>query len=83
MAARMRLLVVEDEQRLAAGLRKGLEAEGFAVDVVNNGTDGITIRALGAAMHEPGVELLRQITDDGDVPETWRDWAQRRLARAG
>jgi DNA-binding response OmpR family regulator len=37
----MRLLVVEDEQRLAAGLRKGLEAEGFAVDVVHNGTDGI------------------------------------------
>jgi two-component system OmpR family response regulator len=41
MAARMRLLVVEDEHRLAAGLRKGLEAEGFAVDVVHNGTDGI------------------------------------------
>ncbi len=37
----MRLLVVEDEQRLAAGLRIGLEAEGFAVDVVHNGTDGI------------------------------------------
>jgi DNA-binding response OmpR family regulator len=37
----MRLLVVEDEQRLAAGLRKGLEAEGFAVDVAYNGTDGI------------------------------------------
>jgi two-component system OmpR family response regulator len=37
----MRLLVVEDERRLAAGLRKGLEAEGFAVDVVHNGTDGI------------------------------------------
>src|ERR1700712_2077310 len=37
----MRLLVVEDEQRLAAGLRKGLEAEGFAVDVVHNGIDGI------------------------------------------
>jgi hypothetical protein len=41
MAATMRLQVVEDEQRLAAGLRKGLEAEGFAVDVVHNGTDGI------------------------------------------
>jgi two-component system OmpR family response regulator len=37
----MRLLVVEDEQRLAAGLQKGLEAEGFAVDVVHNGTEGI------------------------------------------
>jgi DNA-binding response OmpR family regulator len=36
----MRLPVVEDEPRLAAGLRKGLEAEGFAVDVVYNGPDG-------------------------------------------
>src|SRR6478672_10811938 len=41
MTATMRLLVVEDEQRPAAGLRKGLEAEGFAVDVVYNSTDGI------------------------------------------
>jgi hypothetical protein len=30
----VRALVVEDERRLAAGLRNGLEAEGFAVDVV-------------------------------------------------
>jgi CheY-like chemotaxis protein len=37
----MRVLVVEDEKRLAAGLRNGLEADGFAVDVVNNGTDGL------------------------------------------
>ncbi len=37
----MRLLVVEDERRLAAGLRNGLEAEGFAVDVVHNGIDGL------------------------------------------
>jgi DNA-binding response OmpR family regulator len=37
----MRLLVVEDERRLAAGLRKGLEAEGFAVDVAYNGIDGV------------------------------------------
>ena len=41
MAVTMRLLVVEDELRLAQGLRKGLEAEGFAVDVVHSGTDGI------------------------------------------
>jgi len=33
--------VVEDEQRLADGLRRGLEAEGFAVDVASNGTDGL------------------------------------------
>jgi two-component system OmpR family response regulator len=37
----MRVLVVEDEQRLAAGLRIGLEAEGFAVDVAATGTDAV------------------------------------------
>lgn len=37
----MRVLVVEDEQRLAQGLRRGLEAEGFAVDVTHSGTDGL------------------------------------------
>jgi two-component system OmpR family response regulator len=37
----MRALVVEDERRLAAGLRDGLEAEGFAVDVALTGTDGL------------------------------------------
>jgi DNA-binding response OmpR family regulator len=35
------LLVVEDEKRLAAGLRRGLEAEGFAVDIAGDGTDGL------------------------------------------
>ena len=37
----VRVLVVEDEKRLAAGLRNGLEADGFAVDVALNGTDGL------------------------------------------
>jgi two-component system, OmpR family, response regulator len=37
----MRVLVVEDEKGLAAGLKKGLEAEGFASDVALSGTDGL------------------------------------------
>jgi DNA-binding response OmpR family regulator len=37
----MRVLVVEDEARLADGLRIGLEAEGFAVDVAPSGTDAL------------------------------------------
>ena len=37
----MRVLVVEDETRLADGLRRGLEAEGFAVDVVHDGVEGL------------------------------------------
>ena len=37
----MRVLVVDDEKRLARSLRAGLEAEGFAVDVAHDGTDGL------------------------------------------
>ena len=35
------MLVVEDEIRQAAALKRGLEAEGFAVDVASTGTDGL------------------------------------------
>ena len=37
----MRVLVVEDEAVLAEGVRRGLEAEGFATDVAANGVDGL------------------------------------------
>ncbi|HKY76887.1 MAG TPA: response regulator transcription factor [Acidimicrobiia bacterium] len=37
----MRVLVVEDEVPLAEGLRDGLEAEGFAVDIASDGLDGL------------------------------------------
>ncbi|MET9736187.1 response regulator transcription factor [Streptomyces sp. NPDC006458] len=37
----MRVLVVEDEERFAAGLKDGLQAEGFAVDVAFDGVDGL------------------------------------------
>jgi len=37
----MRLLVVEDEARLAHALRRGLVAEGFAVDVAADGAAGL------------------------------------------
>ncbi len=37
----MRILVVEDEVPMAESLKRGLEAEGFAVDVAGNGEDGL------------------------------------------
>ena len=37
----MRVLIVEDEVSLAAGIRRGLEAEGFNVDVAHDGIDGL------------------------------------------
>src|SRR5947208_7865013 len=37
----MRLLVVEDEVRLAGALKRGLESEGFAVHVEHDGPAGL------------------------------------------
>ncbi|MEU4090000.1 response regulator transcription factor [Streptomyces aureus] len=43
----MRLLIVEDERRLALSLAKGLRAEGFAVDVVHDGNEGLYLASEG------------------------------------
>lgn len=37
----MRVLVVEDEALIARALREGLEADGYSVDVVDRGDDGL------------------------------------------
>lgn len=37
----MRILLVEDEEHLAAALARGLREEGFAVDVARTGTEGL------------------------------------------
>ncbi len=38
----MRVLVVEDEPRLAKAIKRGLEDHGFAVDVAHDGQEGFT-----------------------------------------
>jgi two-component system OmpR family response regulator len=43
----MRLLVVEDEARLASALQRGLQAEGFAVDVAGDGDTGLDMARHG------------------------------------
>jgi DNA-binding response OmpR family regulator len=37
----MRVLVIEDEQKVAAFVRKGLEQEGYAVDVARDGEEAV------------------------------------------
>ena len=37
----MRVLMVEDEVRLAETVSRGLVAEGFVVDIVHDGADGL------------------------------------------
>lgn len=44
----MRVLVVEDEKKTASFIRKALQTEGFAVDMLHDGTE-----ALAAIAHTP------------------------------
>ncbi len=41
----MKILVVEDEKKIASFVRKGLEAQGFVVDVSHHGDEGFTLAA--------------------------------------
>ena len=43
----VRLLVVEDEARLATALQRGLQGEGFAVDVAGDGPTGLEMARHG------------------------------------
>jgi DNA-binding response OmpR family regulator len=48
----MRILVIEDDQRIAAFVERGLLAEGHQVEVANKGRDGLTLA------EDPDIELV-------------------------
>jgi two-component system OmpR family response regulator len=70
----MRLLVVEDSPKMASLLRRGLTEEGYAVDVVSNGVDGVWL----ATEESFDAILLDVVLPDIDGFEVCR-----RLRRAG
>lgn len=43
----MRLLLIEDEAKLASYLRQGLSEEGFVVEIASNGVDGLHMATQG------------------------------------
>jgi heavy metal response regulator len=43
----MRILVVEDEQKVASFVKKGLEEEGYAVDIAADGEEGLAMALAG------------------------------------
>ena len=74
----------EDAARFGAYFRiveEGDVGAGDDIEIVRERSDGITIGALGRAMHGADADFLRRLVDDADVPESWRDWAERALAR--
>jgi two-component system OmpR family response regulator len=71
----MRVLVVEDEVRLADALARGLRTEGFEVDIVHSGTDGlwqageVAYAAIVLDILLPGLNgyaVCRQLRADGN-----------------
>lgn len=68
----MRILIVEDEPRLADALRRGLEAEGFEVDVTHDGTDGLW-RAREGTYAAIVLDILLPGTNGYAVCRTLRD----------
>ena len=61
----MRILVVEDEHKIAISMKKGLEHESFAVDVCYSGTDGYD---LAASEHYDVIVLDLMLTGmDGET----------------
>jgi DNA-binding response OmpR family regulator len=71
----MRVLVVEDERKTAAFIRKALKTEGFAVDVCGNGDaalDAARLTAFDAVVLDimlpghDGLSVLRQLRGNGD-----------------
>ncbi len=68
----MRVLVVEDEKKIASFVRKGLEAQGFVVEVSHNGDEGYTLatsRPYDAVVLDimlpgrDGLSILRNLRD--------------------
>ena len=44
----MKLLMVEDDKKIATAIKRGLEAEGFTVDVAFDGADGLWMATEGS-----------------------------------
>ncbi len=69
----MRILVVEDETKMAGLLRRGLTEEGYAVDLAGNGTDGL----WAASENEYDVLVLDLMLPDIDGMEVCRQLRTR------
>src|SRR5512134_3968409 len=68
----VKVLVVEDEKKIASFVRKGLEAQGFVVDVSQRGDEGYTLattRAYDALVLDimlpgrDGLSILRNLRE--------------------
>ena len=72
----MKVLVIEDEKKIASFVRKGLEAEGFVVDVSNDGNEGYSL----ATTHPYDVVVLDIMLPGRDGLSILRNLREKRMA---
>lgn len=76
MSSAPRILIVEDEPELAAGIRENLTLEGYEVDVAGDGEAGLEAARSGAyelvildimLPHKDGYTVCRELREDGNT----------------
>lgn len=68
----MRILVIEDDKKIAAFVEKGLKEAGFAVDVANDGLDGLHL-GLSETYHAAVVDIMLPGVDGLTLIEKLRE----------
>src|SRR5215204_2077776 len=71
------ILIVEDQKKLAASLRKGLEEEGFEVDTAHTGEEGF----YQATTRPPDALVLDIMLPGRDGLQVLRDLRERGFAK--
>jgi two-component system, OmpR family, response regulator len=67
----MRILVIEDDRKIASFIAKGLKEEGFAVDVQRDGTEGLYL-GLHGVFDGAVVDIMLPGMDGLAIIEQWR-----------
>ena len=67
----MRILVVEDDKKLAGYVTKGLKQAGYAVDVARTGDDGLHM-GLNNSYDAAVVDIMLPALDGLSLIERWR-----------
>jgi two-component system OmpR family response regulator len=73
----MKILVVEDNTKIAASLKKGLEDEGYAVDVATDGAEGLELGLEESRGYD--VAILDWMLPKMEGVEVCRRWRRRGL----
>jgi DNA-binding response OmpR family regulator len=68
----MRLLLVEDDQKIGAFIEKGLQQEGHAVDWARTGPDGVAALVDGTAYEAAIVDVMLPVLSGLDLIRTVR-----------